>query len=235
MTVLVVQHLPHEHAGVLGEVLARAGVSTVTWRAWAQPEMPGRLQEYRAVAVLGGDMFTDESDRWPHLNTVRDLLRKAVQADIPSLCLCLGAQLLAEACGGRVSHGTPEIGYIPITLTPSGRRDPVVSAVADGTSFFNADADQIHLPSQATLLAFSAATAVHAFRVGAAVGLQYHPEIDASFVAAYVEAPGVREYLQANDWTGEELLRQARLLNIAHRAAGQSLFAAWLDGVATRR
>ncbi|MGI9016333.1 MAG: glutamine amidotransferase-related protein [Euzebya sp.] len=110
MTVLVVQHLPHEHAGVLGEVLVRAGVSTVTWRAWAQPEMPGRLQEYRAVTVLGGDMFTDESDHWPHLNAVRDLLTQAVQADIPSLCLCLGAQLLAEACGRRVSHGTPEIG-----------------------------------------------------------------------------------------------------------------------------
>ncbi len=231
--VLVVQHLPHEHEGVLGEVLAASGVPTVRWRAWTEPDLPPALDDVAAMVVLGGDMNTDEGDRWPHLHVVRDLLARAVEADLPTLAICLGAQLLAEATGGSVAHGTPEIGWIPIEATPAGASDPVVGAVPSGTRFFNAHADFITAPPQAALLARSADCAVHAFRVGSALGLQYHPEIDASFVAGYVEAPGVEAYLGANGWTPEGLVHEARLRNAEHRRDGAALFTAWvraLDG-----
>lgn len=227
---LVVQHLPHEHEGVLGEVLVTRDLDVVRCRAWAEP-VPTTLEGMDALVVLGGDMNTDEEADWPHLREVRDLLRVALDEAVPTLGLCLGAQLLAEAGGGTVHHGTPEIGWIPIEQTGAGRADPVVSAVPDGTPFFNAHADYVSLPPGATLLSRSADTDVHAFRLSAALGLQHHPEIDASFVAGYVEAPGVARYLGANGWTPEELVSEARRRNAAHRAAGQALFEAWVDSI----
>ncbi|CAN5182091.1 type 1 glutamine amidotransferase [soil metagenome] len=228
--VLVVQHLPHEHAGVLGEVLVTSGCTVRTCRAWTEP-VPRDLTDVDAVVVLGGDMNTDEGKRWPHLGDVRALLADAVASDVPVLALCLGAQLLAEATGGRVHHGTPEVGYIPIHRTPEGHVHPVIGAVPDGSRWFNAHGDQITAPPGATLLARSDDTPVHAFQVGRALGLQFHPEVDASAVAAYVETRGIAEYLEAAGWTGERLLTEARRCNEAHRAAGRTLFEAWLATV----
>lgn len=232
MSVLVVQNLPHEHAGVLGEALVVAGLPVTCWRAWASAATPPPLDVHDALVVLGGDMNTDEDDRWPHLHVARHLLVRAVEAEMPVLALCLGAQLLAEATGGSVRHGVPEIGWIPIRRTAAGDDDQVLSAVPDATPFFNAHADHIDMPPDATLLAISDDTAVHAFRVGTALGLQFHPEIDASFVAAYVEADGVAAYLGANGWTPEGLVTEARRRNAAHRAAGLALFRAWIGTAA---
>ena len=229
----VVQHLPHEHEGVLGEAIVARGIPLRRWRAWADPTAVPDLGDAAGLVVLGGDMNTDEEDRWPHLGPVRTLLADAVEKGVPTLALCLGAQLLAEASGGSVRHGTPEIGWVPLRQTAEGAADPIVGALPDGTAFFNAHADFITLPEGATLLASSADAPVHAFRVGAALGLQHHPEIDASFVAGYVEAPGVADYLEANGWTPEALVAEARRRNADHRRDGLRRFDAWLDSLAT--
>ncbi|MEE8600360.1 type 1 glutamine amidotransferase [Euzebya tangerina] len=236
MTVRIIQHLPHEHDGVLGEVLELAGVSRETIRAWTGQPVPTTILGIDALVVLGGDMNTDEEAQWPHLADVRTAMRAAVDADVPTLGLCLGAQLLTEAVGGTVTHGTPEIGFPPVFLTPSGRDHAVLGVLHQltdpldpqaGVPLFNAHADQIHPPAHATLLAFSDATPVHAFAVGSGLGLQFHAEIDASYVASYVEADGVEAYLEANGWTGAELVAAARRHNTAHRRVGLALFEAW--------
>lgn len=226
--VLVVQHLPHEHDGVLGEALVTRGIEIQRCRAWTDP-IPDRPGDVDALVVLGGDMNTDEDDRWPHLAHVRSLLAHTIDAQTPTLAICLGAQLLAEAGGGSVRHGTPEIGWIPIEPTEAGQADPVVAAVPAGTRFFNAHADFITAPPGAEVLARSAGAPVHAFRLGNVLGLQYHAEIDASFVAGYVVADGVEAYLRDNAWTPEDLLAEARRRNADHRADGLALFHAWID------
>lgn len=227
-TALVVQHLPHEHAAVLGEALVLGGWTTTTWRAWCEPTPALRPADVAAVVVLGGDMNTDEGTRWPHLAIARELLGEALAAAVPAMGICLGAQLLAEAAGGHVTHGVPEVGWLPITATPSGRTHPVIGVVPDETAWFSAHGDQIALPPAATLLAFGDATPVQAFTVGSGLGLQFHPEVDASAVAGYVGIPGIEGWLAAAGWQADDLVAEARRRNAAHRAAGAALFTAWL-------
>lgn len=231
LSVLVIQHLPHEDAGLLGQVMDQAGITPDVWQAWTDRAVPDDPWKYDAVVALGGDMNTDDDADWPHLPDVRRLLGDAVRHDVPVLGLCLGAQLLAEATGGSVTHGRPEIGYVPIHRTPAGHCHPVVSAVADHTPFFNAHGDYITPPPGATVLAHSSRTPVHAFSLGSALALQYHPEVDATVVAGYVKAPGVAAYLTANGWTPEALSAAARSHDDAHRASGTTLFTAWLAGL----
>lgn len=237
MRVVVVQHLAHEHSGVLGEVLARRGDEVHEVRAWEGAPVPPDPRGFDAVVVLGGDMDTDQDDLFPHLADERRLLGDAVEAGVPALGLCLGAQLLAEATGGKVHHATPEIGYPAIRTLPSAAGDPVLARLVDGAGLFNAHRDVIGVGPTSDVLARSAATAVHAFRVGRSYGLQFHAEIDASYVATYIEVPGVPHYLRANGWEPHALLSEARRRNEEHRAVGRQLFeawATWADPVARR-
>jgi GMP synthase (glutamine-hydrolysing) len=229
--VLVVQHTPQSHPGVLGEVLSVRGCTTTVWHAWREPQSLG-VADVDAVAVMGGVMNTDEEEDWPHLRAVRELLGEAVASDVPALGICLGAQLLAEATGGSVSHGQPEIGWVDVTATPSGRTDPVIGPTVGAAQWFSWHGDRIHLPRGATLLASSDDTPVQAFGIGSALGLQYHPEIDASFVAAFVASEGIDAVLEATGWTAKALVEEARRRNEVHRAGGRAVFGAWVDHLA---
>jgi GMP synthase-like glutamine amidotransferase len=226
MRITVLEHLAHEGSGVLGEVLDAAGADWHVVRLHAGDAVPADAD---ALVVLGGDMNTDEADRYPHLTDEVALLRRLVPHGVPVLGICLGAQLLAEATGGAVTHGQAEIGYPPVTLTAEGRRDPLLGVLGEATPTFNAHGDHIAVGPEATVLASSAATRVHAFRVGRAVGVQFHPEIDAAFVMGYVAAPGVEAYLGSHGWTGARLLAEARARDAEHRAMGARLLGRWVE------
>ncbi|WP_412099294.1 type 1 glutamine amidotransferase [Corynebacterium aurimucosum] len=126
------------------------------------------------IIVLGGRMNANDGD-W--LVDLRELLNEAVSREIPVLGICLGHQVLASAFGGTVSLDTGvEDGPFRIELTEEGLADPLFSGT--NCEFFAAEShyDSVtDLPEGAVLLA-SSENAIQAFRIGSAVGVQFHPE-----------------------------------------------------------
>ncbi len=113
------------------------------------------------------------------------MIRDVVARGLPVLGVCLGAQLLAAALGARVSRGhAPEVGAGHVRLTAEGARDPALGVGGDPLPVLHWHGDSFDLPDGAVLLASSGAHPHRAFRVGPALGLQFHVEMDAAAVEA---------------------------------------------------
>jgi GMP synthase (glutamine-hydrolysing) len=139
------------------------------------------LSRVDAVVVLGGEMGAYDTVQYPYLADEKAFLRSAVDRGIPVLGLCLGCQLLAEALGGSAYLATvPEVAFASIEgIAP----DPVVDILTTEPSLMM-HRDTWDLPPGGVLLARSARYR-QAFRLGSALGIQPHPEVDADIVASW--------------------------------------------------
>ena len=136
-TALVVQHLEPEGPALIGEALRAAGVEVVVVRpdrGEADPRVRDGLDGLDGVdglVVMGGPMSAGSDDGFPSRRAELALLRAAVEAEVPTLGVCLGAQLLAAARGGEVEAGPElEVGWGTVVLSDAAAADPLWPASA---------------------------------------------------------------------------------------------------------
>lgn len=191
----VVEHEPGCPLDRLGGWLSSAGAAVRVIRPYdgdPVPSSPGS-----GLIVLGGQMSAYDDGVAPWLPAVRALLRVAAEGATPTLGICLGAQLLAVACGGRVEvDAAPgrESGVVDVRWLASAAEDPLVSGLPDPFPGPSMHADAVvSLPAGAVLLGSSAMYPHQAFRVGAAAwGVQFHPEVsEPTFAGWAAEHPDV--------------------------------------------
>ncbi len=105
----------------------------------------------------------------------------------PSLGVCLGGQLLAEAAGAPARRARePEIGWREVELTAEGAGDPLLAPLAPRFTAFQWHSYEFPLPPGATPLARSA-VCLQAFRTGKSVGIQFHAEVAATDAEAWID------------------------------------------------
>ena len=76
----------------------------------------------------------------------------------PALGVCLGAQLLGEVAGGRVTRmGGPEIGWRSVELQPAAAGDPLLGSLPGRFEAFQWHSYKVSPPPGASLLARSGA------------------------------------------------------------------------------
>lgn len=171
----------------------------------------------------------DETDRAPWLADEAELVRHALDTDLPQFGICLGGQLIAQVVGGdvRAQTGAPEKGYTRIDTTAEAAADPVFSTIRPRTSFVESHVDRIvALPEEATLLATSEACDFQAFRVGRAWGTQFHPESTRANIERWDAAK-----LQTLGFDKDTLLEEAMELGPESERDSKALFSAFLTVV----
>ena len=193
---LVVTHSPTEGVALLGDWLVEAGLELVVVEPWAGQALPEDLADVDALVVMGGPQQAYDDDSAPWLRATKDLLRLAVQTDVPTLGVCLGAQLLAEATGGRVALGEDgiEAGARLVAKRDAAWEDPLLADVPFTPTVVQWHEDVVvDLPPGAVLLASSSKYAHQAFRVGSrAWGLQFHIETPPEMVRYWGREYGAR-------------------------------------------
>lgn len=213
MRILVFQHIAIEHPGIFREFLRADGVDIHAVELDEGAPIPP-LDGYDALWVMGGPMDVWEEDQHPWLLAEKAAIREAVRVrHLPFLGLCLGHQLLGEACGGRVGKmAAPEVGMLSVDLTEAARNDPLFSALASPQPCLQwHGAAVLEAPADAVVLATSPVCSVQAMRVGRrAWGIQYHMEITACTVAEWSRVPEYATALAATLGEGAvERLAQA--------------------------
>jgi GMP synthase-like glutamine amidotransferase len=217
---LVVEHQPDAPAGLAGEWLAARGAHVDVVRPAAGEGWPSP-GDHDAVVALGSDRSVHASpDAWIAEEVA--YLRAAHEAGGAILGLCFGGQTLASALGGTVTAAArPEIGWCRFEAADERLAGP----------FFAWHADAFTVPPGAEELARSA-VCPQAFRLGGSLGVQFHPEVDAAIVDAWL------------DWGRSQLVEQrldedairaetAELVDGARRRAF-ALFDLWADGPPAR-
>jgi GMP synthase (glutamine-hydrolysing) len=185
--VLVVLHAVSESLGMLAQPLSEAGL-TLDTRLMPRA-LPASLADHAGIVVMGGSMGVYEAERFPFLSEEIALLREALAAGIPALGVCLGSQLLAAAGGGRVYPGSaPEVGWLPVERVAD---DPWLAGWPRHFAPLHWHGDTFELPVGAALLASSAAYAHQAFRLGGALGLQFHVEATEEMARSWMEDEGL--------------------------------------------
>lgn len=209
--VTIVQNDPAAPPARLPGWFADAGADVRVVRVDEDP-VPALDEVGDALVVLGYSGSVESDAPW--LAPERDLLARAVARGVPTLGICFGHQLLAVATGGEVTVDHPagrEFGVIDVTLEPAAQHDPVLGRIAgmsriDGPGSIDghgrvagqgrvpapsAHSDAVtRLPPDAVALARSDRYPNQAFRLGSALGVQFHPEASPDLMARWADEIG---------------------------------------------
>ena len=231
LSAIAIRHVPFEDLGSFASVLQKRGIKLSYRDAGVDDLSAIGATKPDLLVVLGGPIGAYEEEVYPFLRDELRLIGQRLAADLPTLGICLGAQLMARALGARVYPGPrKEIGWSPLTLTPEGARSCLRYVAPEKTKVLHWHGDTFDLPEDTVRLASTEICANQAFALGKNIlALQFHAE---------PLAKNLERWLIAN--TGEiaatpgitvpslraDTAREAPSLEIL----GPKCFAAWLDG-----
>lgn len=230
-TAVAIRHVAFEDMGSFATVLARRGIELRYLDAGVEDLAGLDPLAAELLIVLGGPIGACEDAGYPFLLDELRLLQRRLARDLPTLGICLGAQLMARALGARVFPGPArEIGWAPLTLTEAGRTSPLAHLDGRLTSMLHWHGDTFDLPAGATLLASTALCRHQAFSVGRKVlAFQCHPEartrdLERWFIGHACE-------IAAAGLSVPQLRADSGRFGPALETQGAQCFAAWLDAV----
>jgi GMP synthase (glutamine-hydrolysing) len=232
MDVVVLQHIACEPPGEYEAVLRERGARLHRVELDEGEPLPA-LTDFDAIVAMGGPMSVNDDAELPWLTDEKRAIGEAVRAGVPYFGACLGVQLLAASLGARVYAGTrPEVGVLPVTLTPDGAADPLFAGLPRSFPTLQWHGDTFDLPEGATLLASSPAFPNQAFRYGrAAYGVQFHMEVLPEMAREWADVPKYAAYADRvlGDGGMERLMADFAGAEVSMRAAGRAMFERWAE------
>lgn len=230
---VAVTHVDFEDLGTLGAELVHAGYNVETVDACVADLRAPELAKADLLVVLGGPIGVYEREAYPFLDAEIELIRLRLGAKRPIIGICLGAQLIAAACGASVHPGTQgkEIGWAPIHAGRDAALYPEFAPLlAPGLRVLHWHGDTFDLPANSHHLAATTAYASQAFAIGRhALGLQFHVEVSAAGLERWYVGHACE--LSAAKISVAELRRQSETFAPALQEASRQFWKEWLGRI----
>lgn len=192
MSLVVFQHEKHETPARLGSILRDYGHKLRVVELYAGQAVPTDLDDVDGVISMGGTANVEDGAKFPWIAAEMAYLKKAHEAGLPVVGVCLGAQLIAAALGGTVAAmAAPEVGWGGVRLGFPGTIETIYQGVPWDTMQFHLHGQEVtQLPPGATPLSGTKACKTQSFKVGMRTfGFQYHFEWTDKDLEAAVRDP----------------------------------------------
>jgi GMP synthase (glutamine-hydrolysing) len=240
MTILVLQHCPVTPVGLVGETLRARGAELDIRMPHHGAAMAQSPDGFDGMVVLGGPQHAGDDEGCPAFPPMLELIRRFHEQAKPVLGVCLGAQLIARAFGGGVwPFGGLEVGYLPVRMTPAGRRDPLLKGLAVETRIMQLHEDSFDLPAGAVRLMSNGLCANQGLRVGRTTyGFQFHFEVTQADVRNFPrDCWGAleRHYGELAELVADDVVRSVDAHFEEGAAFCRTVTGRWLDLVGERR
>jgi GMP synthase (glutamine-hydrolysing) len=229
----VITHVSFEGLGSFEQILRESGFD-VDYLDAATDDLDEIDPTHDALLiVLGGPISVNQADEYPFLEAELVLLRERMAEDMPTLGICLGAQLIARALGHEVTTGnSKEIGWAPIQLNDAGSRSVLRHLVGEGVNVLHWHGETFDIPEDAQHLASSELYPNQAFSNGKTLALQFHPEVTARGLEQwYVGHTG--EIHQTGGVSVQQLREDSVRFADTLQARAYLFFTEWLEQVFT--
>lgn len=149
------------------------------------------MDSFDWLIIMGGPMNIYEHKQYPWLVREKQFIKKAVKSGKIILGVCLGAQLLADVLGGKVTKNKyKEIGFFPVELTKQGKASPVFAGMPAEFIAMHWHGDTFSIPTGALCLAKSKGCKNQAFSFKDRVfGMQFHFEYSPGHIKEFFKDP----------------------------------------------
>jgi len=176
---LIITHLQPEGSCTLGQTIVDRGIRIRTINAPRHGLDDIEALRPDLLVVMGGPVGVYQADEYPFLKQEIELIKKRLDAGMPTIGICLGSQLMAAALGEKVYKGEQgkEVGWQRLSITDAGKNTPIEHLCGSKTQMFQWHGDTFDLPKDATLLASTDRYKNQAYSIDKSMGLQCHPEV----------------------------------------------------------
>jgi GMP synthase (glutamine-hydrolysing) len=183
--------------------------------------------EAELLVVLGGPIGVYQEHLYPFLTDEIRVVERRLGRALPTLGICLGAQVMARALGAKVYPGRKEMGWSPLLLTLSARATGMRHL--QGTEVLHWHGDTFDMPDGAVHLASTPLCRNQAYSWGDhGLAFQFHAEVRPERLEAWYVGHACELAMTATvDIPG--LRAQSRRSAAALADPAKQMFGEWLD------
>ena len=188
MRIHSLQHVPFEDIGSMASDF-QARAYSVTTTHWYRGDSAPDLNSFDALIVMGGPMGIYDEAIYAWLADEKTLIKQAIDAGKIVLGICLGAQLIADVLGGKVTRNAhKEIGWLPLSIQPDASDHPIAHILAKYPEVFHWHGDTFAIPAGALHIARTEGCLNQAYVYKNHVyGFQFHLETTPTSAQALIE------------------------------------------------
>lgn len=235
---LALRHVSFEDLGQLEPLLKKRGFDVTYFEVGVDSFSAMSPLDADLVVVLGGPVSVYDMDAYPWLRAEISWLRARLLDDLPTLGICLGAQLMAAALHARVYPGAQgkEIGWAPLQPGEHAAEMPYFDKLmGDDTHVLHWHGDTFDLPAGARHLASTDRYPNQAFAWGRnCLALQFHPEFDVRMVEQWLIGHA-HEIAHTSDVSLAALRLDAAQYGGRFQSASRAFWNGWLASLGATR
>lgn len=222
-----IRHVPFEDLGTLAQSLNHHGYDYTYIDAGREQLPVTDLEAANLLIVMGGPISANDENIHPFLTELRQIIANRMEHRMPTLGICLGAQIIARACGAAVyANARQEIGWSPLELTPAGMQS-CLRHLQD-IPVLHWHGETFAIPETAEHLAQTTICKNQAFQIDRhTLGLQFHPEVTANGLESWYIGHTLELSQAGIDINSLRRMSQDHVPSLA--AAADACFSDWLQ------